>query len=50
MDERHLHFNLLTGFWLYLFLLGLLPVLRFLLTRWHIPGLSELHNAAFGTI
>jgi hypothetical protein len=48
--ERHLHFNVLSGLWLYLFLLAFLSAMRFVLTKWHVPGLSELHTAAFGSL
>jgi hypothetical protein len=50
VDERHLHFNVLTLLWMYLVLLAFLPVMRWLLTKWHVPGLSELHTAAFGSL
>ena len=50
MDERHLHFNILSAIWLYLFLLVLLPLMRWVLEKWHVPGLSELHTLAFGSV
>ena len=48
MEERHLHFNLLTGLWLWLFLLVWLALAKYMLNRYNVPGLTPLHKYAFG--
>lgn len=50
MDDRHLHFNILSGLWLVAFLLFILPPLRWLIMNFHIPGLTELWVLAFGSV
>jgi hypothetical protein len=50
MDDRHLHFNILSGIWLMFFLMVIVPVFRYILTTWHIPGLSELFVYSFGSV
>lgn len=45
-DDRHLHFNVLTLLFLYAALNWVMkPAITFALTKWHVPGLSEINNA-----
>ncbi len=41
-------FTMLSGLWLYLFLLAFVSAMNFALNKWPIPGLTELHNSVFG--
>lgn len=45
-DGRHLHWNILTLLFVYAALFWVMrPLMTFALTKWHVPGLSELNNA-----
>jgi hypothetical protein len=41
-------FNVVSGLWLYLFLLAFVSAMNYILNKWAIPGLTELHNSVFG--
>jgi hypothetical protein len=43
-----MRFNMLSGLWLYLFLLTFVSAMNFILNKWNVPGLTELHNSVFG--
>lgn len=43
-----LRFNMLSGLWMYLFMLAFVSAMNFILNKWPIPGLTELHNSVYG--
>ncbi len=40
--ERHLHFSIIQAFWMLVFLVVVLNLAKYLLDRYHVPGVSEL--------
>lgn len=44
----NMRFSMLSGVWLYLFLLAFVGAVNYVLNKWPVPGLSELHNSVFG--
>jgi hypothetical protein len=46
--ERHLHWNISTGFWNFVFLVVLIPVMKLLVDKLPIPGPAALVHKAFG--
>lgn len=47
LSTRHIHHNLTTGILVLLYVLVLGSALKFAVTKWKIPGLTELVNYVF---
>jgi hypothetical protein len=45
-----MQFTMLSGLWLYLFLLVFVSAMTYILNKWPITGLTELHNSVFGNV
>ena len=43
-----MRFNILSGLFLYLFSLVFVSAMNYILNKWPIPGLTELHNSVYG--
>jgi len=42
MEERHLHFNLISAMWLLVFIVVISNAAKYATKRWWVPGLSDL--------
>jgi hypothetical protein len=50
MENRHLHFNILTGVWTLAFLAVAIPASKIVVKRVPLPGLQGLWTYAFGAL
>lgn len=49
MENRHLHFNVITGAWMLAFLMVSVPALKFVARKTNLPGFSQLVGTTFGS-
>lgn len=43
-----MRFSVVSGLFLYLFSLAFVSAMNYVLNRWPVPGLTELHNSVYG--
>lgn len=48
MNERHLHFNVVTGLWFVIFYIVFMNGIKASVNKWPVPGLTDLVNNVTG--